>query len=81
MTDRDEIPQISYNNSSHGGLTMTREQMIATAESFVDFDAGRYWERGVEKPMPAHYLPFVRTPYIATKGVTFPSAQAEHRRR
>jgi hypothetical protein len=70
---------------------MTREQMIATAESFVDFDAGRYWERGVEKPMPAHYLPMVRTPYIKADGpatgkvdrglLTFPSAQAEHRRR
>lgn len=81
MIEHDGIGQIGYDNSSHGGLKMTREQMIATAETFVDFDAGRYWERGVEKPMPAHYLPMVRTPYIQTKGVTIPSAQAEHRKR
>jgi hypothetical protein len=78
---RDTASQISYNNSSHGGLTMTREQMIATAESFVDFDAGRYWERGVEKPMPAHYAALIASgKRVPGKGL-LPSAQAEHRRR
>jgi hypothetical protein len=29
---RDTAPQISYNNSSHGGLTMTREQLLEMPE-------------------------------------------------
>jgi hypothetical protein len=41
---RDTAPQISYNNFSHGGLTMTREQLLEMPEVLAllraAFDAG-----------------------------------------